>query len=167
MRMMSTKQMRPIVELELRQYRDNKILLSQFAQRGLKERSIQMIRQRGKISNPTQAEALKQLDPPAWVLNARRWAWAIEQARELFASTAKKKEQLMVSLYGLDKPIRYPSQPRTMMLLLVSELGMSEPTLYKWREEIIQEVIAAAIQAGALKPYDWKQSALQNGSIGS
>ena len=152
--MTGIRTMKPCVEAQLRLYRDNKLRLYQYNQRGLRQRSTLGIRSMGRAGNPTQMEALRQLEPPQWVVSARRWAWAIEQAYAMLQKTAPKKAILMDKLYGIERPVRHPTQPRVTMLLLVSDLNVSEPTLYKWREEVLSEVMAAAIQAGALQPYD-------------
>ena len=148
------RKLKPQVERQLRNYRDNQLKLYQFRQLGLHQRPTVSIRSGGRYSDPTQNEALRLLDPPAWVRSARRWGWAIQQVYEMLQRTAPKKAILMDRLYGIEQPASHAQEPRVTQLLLVSQLEVSEPTLYKWREEILAEVAVAAIQAGALHPYD-------------
>lgn len=84
---------------------------------------------------------------------AMAWGLAIEGARAFLFETMPEKERAMTRLFGLDTPIPRYQQARARMIRLSMELHVSEPTLYKWREDILQIVLAAAIEAGVIRPF--------------
>ena len=59
----------------------------------------------------------------------------------------------MCRLFGLETAIPRNQATRTRMILLGQELNVSESTLYKWREDIFEIVLYAAIEAGLLSPF--------------
>ena len=54
----------------------------------------------------------------------------------------------MSRLFGLDTPLPRSQPVRARMIRLSIELSVSESTLYKWREDILEIVLYAAIEAG-------------------
>lgn len=150
---MTMKQMQTISEFQLLKYRETKRELQELTTRGLQARTLGPVRGKGKHADPTAAQALHQLALEEKITTMRAWVWAIESARAVLEASDPEKATLMVRYYGLDKPLRACSKTRK-NIELTSELGISEPTLYKWREEILRTVASAAIQVGVLVPYD-------------
>lgn len=81
------------------------------------------------------------------------WIRAIDAARAYFRNMDPTKERFMCRLFGLETAIPRNQATRTRMILLGQELNVSESTLYKWREDIFEIVLYAAIEAGLLCPF--------------
>lgn len=81
------------------------------------------------------------------------WVRAIDAARAYFRAQDPAKERFMSRLFGLDTPIPRGQPTRARMIQLSLELCVSESTLYKWREDILEIVLYAAIETGLLHPF--------------
>jgi hypothetical protein len=75
------------------------------------------------------------------------WTRAIDAARAYLREANPVKERFMSHLYGLDTPLPRSQPVRARMIRLSLELCVSESTLYKWREDILEIVLYAAIEA--------------------
>ena len=78
------------------------------------------------------------------------WCRAIDAARAYFRTADPIKERFMSRLFGLDTPLPRSQPMRARMIRLSLELSVSESTLYKWREDILEIVLYAAIEAGVV-----------------
>ena len=78
------------------------------------------------------------------------WCRAIDAARAYFRTADPIKERFMSRLFGLDTPLPRSQPSRARMIRLSLELSVSESTLYKWREDILEIVLYAAIEAGVV-----------------
>lgn len=78
------------------------------------------------------------------------WCRAIDAARAYFLAADPIKERFMSRLFGLDTPLPRSQPSRARMIRLSLELSVSESTLYKWREDILEIVLYAAIEAGVV-----------------
>ena len=76
------------------------------------------------------------------------WQRAIDAARIYLRTGNPVKERFMSRLYGLETPLPRSQPVRARMLRLSFELNVSESTLYKWRADILEVVLYAAIEAG-------------------
>ena len=76
------------------------------------------------------------------------WCRAIDAARAYFRTADPVKERFMCRLFGLDTPLPRSQPTRERLIRLSLELSVSESTLYKWREDILEIVLYAAIEAG-------------------
>ncbi len=83
----------------------------------------------------------------------QKWIRAIDMARSYFRETDPVKERFMSRLFGLETAIPRNQLMRLRMLQLVLELNVSESTLYKWREDILEIVLYAAIESGLIRPF--------------
>lgn len=81
------------------------------------------------------------------------WVRAIDAARAYFRTTDPLKERFMCRLFGLEKPIPRNQSTRLRMMQLELDLSVSESTLYKWREDIFEIVLYAAIESGLIRPF--------------
>ncbi|MCE5189852.1 MAG: hypothetical protein LLF75_11835 [Eubacteriales bacterium] len=81
------------------------------------------------------------------------WIRAIDAARAYFRATNPTKERFMSRLFGLDTPIPRNQHMRARMILLAEELAVSESTLYKWREDLFEIVLYAAIESDLICPF--------------
>jgi hypothetical protein len=81
------------------------------------------------------------------------WVHAIEAARAYFRSTNPLKERFMCRLFGLETPVPRRQPTRERMIKLSIELCVSESTLYKWREDVFEIVLYAAVEGGLLRPF--------------
>ena len=59
----------------------------------------------------------------------------------------------MCRLFGLETPIPRSQPTRARLIQLGRELAVSESTLYKWREDIFEIVLYAAIESGLIRPF--------------
>lgn len=76
------------------------------------------------------------------------WVRAIDAARAYFRAANPIKERFMSRLFGLETPLPRGQPVRARMIRLSLELSVSESTLYKWREDIMEVVLYAAIESG-------------------
>ena len=81
------------------------------------------------------------------------WVRAVDEARAYFHATDPTKERFMVRLFGLETPLPRSRSTRERMMKLAIELCVSESTLYKWREDVLEIVLYAAIEAGVVSPF--------------
>ena len=56
----------------------------------------------------------------------------------------------MTRLFGLETPLPRSQPTRARMINLGAEMSVSESTLYKWREDILEIVLYAAMEAGVV-----------------
>lgn len=81
------------------------------------------------------------------------WACAIEAARSYFYAENPVKERFMCRLFGLETPLPRNQPVRERIIRLSIELSVSESTLYKWREDVLEIVLYAAIESGLVRPF--------------
>lgn len=81
------------------------------------------------------------------------WIRAIDAARAYFRAANPTKERFMCRLFGLETSIPRGQPTRARMIQLGLELAVSESTLYKWREDIFEIVLYAAIESGLIRPF--------------
>lgn len=89
----------------------------------------------------------------AQISASQDWSGAIDAARAYFRAIDPLKEQFMVRLFGLETAIPRNQLARARMMQLQAELCVTESTLYKWREDIFEIVLYAAIECGLLHPF--------------
>ena len=83
-----------------------------------------------------------------------RWIWAVERVREWLHLHEPLMEAFFVRYYVLDSSIPQCSHKKGESIVKVSEsLRVGVSTLYKWREHILDQLVLAATQAGALEPF--------------
>ena len=147
------KQMRTTVLKQLQIYTMSKSMLVHYDERGLHGRSTAPGVTTSGHADPTAKDALFHIEADERLSAMRTWVQAIEQAYAYFEERDVDKARLMQRLYGLNgcKPapgdIRYCSR-------LNRSFHVSEATLYRWREDIVQAVMAAAIALGTLSPFE-------------
>jgi hypothetical protein len=89
---------------------------------------------------------------------ARGWVGAIDCARAYFSVVSPAKERFMCRMFGLETPIPRNLPTRERMIKLSLDLSVGESTLYKWREDILEIVLYAAIEAGLISPFGIRRS---------
>ena len=78
------------------------------------------------------------------------WVRAIDVARGYLRAVNPQKERYMARLFGLDAPLPRGQPVRARLVRLCAEMNVSESTLYKWREDILEIVLYAAMEAGVI-----------------
>ena len=78
------------------------------------------------------------------------WMRAIDSARVYLRAQNPAKERYMCRLFGLESPLPRSQPMRARMVHLSAEMSVSESTLYKWREDILEIVLYAAMEAGVV-----------------
>ena len=78
------------------------------------------------------------------------WVRAIDSARTYLRAQNPAKERFMTRLFGLETPLPRSQPTRARMIRLSEEMSVSESTLYKWREDIFEIVLYAAMEAGVV-----------------
>jgi len=78
------------------------------------------------------------------------WIRAIDAARVYLRAQNAAKERYMTRLFGLETPLPRSQPMRARMIHLSLEMCVSESTLYKWREDIFEIVLYAAMEAGVV-----------------
>lgn len=150
---MTLEEMRRITEDEIKNYHRTKTMLREWEQDHIQRADLGVRINAGRHADPTAAETMAVVAPSATIQRMRGWAWAIETTFGLLLQTDETKARVMQRLYSIDGK-RRSSAERAQRYALMEELSISEPTLYRWRDEILHTVMAAAIQAGALVPFD-------------
>lgn len=69
------------------------------------------------------------------------WVRAIDSARLFLRAQNPAKERYMTRLFGLEAPLPRSQPMRARMIRLSVEMSVSESTLYKWREDILEIVL--------------------------
>jgi len=78
------------------------------------------------------------------------WIRAIDSARMYLRAQNPAKERYMCRLFGLETPLPRGQPIRARLIRLTVEMSVSESTLYKWREDILEIVLYAAMEAGVV-----------------
>ena len=78
------------------------------------------------------------------------WMRAIDSARVYLRAQNPVKERYMCRLFGLEAPLPRSQPMRARMMHLSVEMCVSESTLSKWREDILEIVLYAAMEAGVV-----------------
>ena len=78
------------------------------------------------------------------------WVRAIDAARMYLRVVNPQKERYMVRLCGLEAPLPRGQPMRARLVRLCADMNVSESTLYKWREDILEIVLYAAMEAGVI-----------------
>ena len=78
------------------------------------------------------------------------WMRAIDSARMYLRAQSPAKERYMCRLFGLETPLPRSQPMRARLVILSAEMSVSESTLYKWREDIFEIVLYAAMEAGVI-----------------
>ncbi len=95
----------------------------------------------------------------AQISASQDWSGAIDAARAYFHATDPLKEQFMIRLFGLETAIPRNQLTRARMVQLQAELCVTESTLYKWREDVFEIVLYAAIECGLVHPFGLARNA--------
>jgi hypothetical protein len=109
------------------------------------EAKRQLINYRRNNSRVYRSNALR---AEGWALLA--WVRAIDSARMYLRAQNPAKERYMSRLFGLDAPLPRGQPVRARLIRLSAEMNVSESTLYKWREDILEVVLYAAMEAGVV-----------------
>lgn len=152
---MLLSEMKRITEDELKNYRRTKDMLREYELDHKPQREPDVRINLGRYTDPTAAAAMDSVAPSGAIQRMRGWVWAIEETFCQYLQSAPNKARVMQCFYCLDGKRRNSSEGGKRYALM-EELSISEPTLYRWREEILQSVMAGAIQAGVLKPFEKK-----------
>ncbi|MDO4543389.1 MAG: hypothetical protein Q4C01_02445 [Clostridia bacterium] len=86
-------------------------------------------------------------------VEARKWVWVIERVRAKLACYSPQKEKFFAEYYGLDRPLSKYETKRSRIYKIAAALYVGESTLYKWKEQILDDMLLAAVQAGLYKPF--------------
>ena len=78
------------------------------------------------------------------------WIRSIDSARMYLRAQNPAKERYMCRLFGLETPLPRGQPIRARLIRLTVEMSVSESTLYKWREDILEIVLYAAMEAGVV-----------------
>ena len=78
------------------------------------------------------------------------WIRAIDSARIYLRAQNPAKERYMTRLFGLETPLPRSQPMRARLIRLSEEMCVSESSLYKWREDILEVVLYAAMEAGVI-----------------
>ena len=91
-------------------------------------------------------------EPTEAYLRAKRWVTAVESVDRLLCGSNADMHTFFVTFYGLYMP-RYGHSDQAALLRLCDRLHISRSTAYVWRREILQLVVLAATQHGAIAPF--------------
>ena len=107
------------------------------------------------ISDPTARGGMRLAEPPDDVKELQRWTWSIETAWADLMHNEPPKARILEVYYGLNNMNgRRREDSLKVRLQVMEELHISERTFYNWKNDAVGAVIFAAIQKGALKPFN-------------
>ena len=81
------------------------------------------------------------------------WAWAVERVRAMLSVYEPDVERFFAYYYELDAPLPRNLTPGGAAIRAGMKLHVSRSVIYKWRERVLDALILAATQAGAMQPY--------------
>ncbi|MDL2234763.1 hypothetical protein LJC07_01235 [Christensenellaceae bacterium OttesenSCG-928-L17] len=146
---MNTQKIRGQVIIQLSQYRFTKQLIADYETIALPAHTDKPRVQGGARADPTAAEVIRRAEPPRSIVNCKRWVEAIESTYEQYKADDPEHAMLMRLLFGLGEG-ESPHASCRERYRLMDMLNISESTLYRWREQIIQNVTLAAMHFGAI-----------------
>jgi len=83
-----------------------------------------------------------------------RWVWTVERVRARLRLHEPLMEEFFARYYALDSGApRHTRRRGETMLRVAADMNVGVSTLYKWREQILDQLVLAATQAGVLEPY--------------
>ena len=150
--MMKAGRMREMIFLQLQQYNTTKRMLEEYEAVSLRARPSEALSGKGGHGDPTAADAIRLLEPGDDIRRMQGWVWAIEQAWDMLKRDAPLKARLMEMLFSLGEE-EAATGGGSRREEFMDALHISEPTLYRWREDIVHAVMAGAIEVGVLSPY--------------
>lgn len=86
------------------------------------------------------------------IAEAARWTAAVEYAEAHLGRQDAEKARFFRELYGLDRPAGRYRGKKSVEALSV-KLHAAPASLYRWRSEALTVLVLAAIQTGAIRPY--------------
>lgn len=81
-----------------------------------------------------------------------RWVCAIDRVMESLKADAPRKAELAQHLF-FDEVSQYAADSCARRNEVLELMYISEPTLCRWRDDIINEALISAIEAGAVSVY--------------
>ena len=94
---------------------------------------------------------------PPEVREAALWIWAVETAWAEMVTYYPPRARLMEVYYGLNNVNgRERDKATETRLNIQEELSVEQATFYRWKNDVVDAVIHAGIQCGALLPYKVK-----------
>ena len=154
---MFTQKMRDQVIIQLSQYRYSKNILREYGEIALPARSISPRAAGTGHADPTAQQAALQLEPPPSIREPQGWMRAIESAYRHLLETKPEHACMMQLLYGICAEDNMPPRNRSRRQLL-ELLCVCESTMYRWRGEILQTVMVAAVEEGVLGAFREKDA---------
>lgn len=116
-----------------------------------KNAKSQVIHQLKAYPYNSQIVQLKNASEPDAVKSMRKWVGAIDRVMESFKAEYPKKAELARRLFFDEGDVAADSLEKRNAIMV--EMFISEPTLYRWRDDIINEVLVSALEAGAVAVY--------------
>ncbi|MEG1524502.1 MAG: hypothetical protein RR297_01545 [Clostridia bacterium] len=84
----------------------------------------------------------------------QQWCDAIARAYTYLKRRNPEKARAMIRLFGLHHPVPRYKKTKQRVVHLMNDLNVSESTLYRWRGEIIQLVLLAAVENRTFSLFD-------------
>ncbi len=142
--------MRELAVLQLEHYQNTRRMIEEYESIAPSPLLRAEGRGSGRYGDPTLREAFRLLEPSEDIKRIKGWLWAIEEAYTMLKNESPHKAQLMELLYPLSS---HEDEKKLSREQIINKLHISEPTLYRWREDILNAVIIGAIEAGVVSPY--------------
>ena len=146
---MFTQKMRDQVLIQLSQYRYSKTILKEYGKIALPARSDAPRVSGGGHGDPTARQAFLQIEPPPGIKELQGWVRAIESAYHYLREEKPEHACMMQLLYGVCNEDNVPLRSRSRRQL-IDILCVCESTMYRWRGQILQTVMVAAVEEGVL-----------------
>lgn len=83
------------------------------------------------------------------------WVSAVDTVRLHLEKTDPEKAKIFEQLFGLDGKNRYKDNR---VIGLSMELNVSPANIYRWRENILNQLVLAAAQEGVLNPFSEEEA---------
>lgn len=159
---MKRREMNRLAEMHLYLYRDHKREIQAYIDSctdihfGMGEAVSH-----SSISDPAARGGLKLADKPRRIKTLEGWVWSVETAWAELRTFNPEEAEIMERYYKLtvptkgDETLKARKAGRTARRIEIqNDLYLSDRTFYSRRDDIIESVVHAAIQCGALVPYE-------------
>lgn len=146
-----------ITEKQMYQFQKLKKQVAEYMEEAESLKGLDLTADRVKSSgksDPTAVGGLRIAEPPREIALKMAWIWAIESAWKKLAHTSPEKAELFEVYYGLNNIEGRPRELAGQVRVAFTEKhNISYRAFFLWKKDVVEAVVIAACQKGALRIY--------------